>query len=70
MFAALSKLLAGSAAILGPFLGGMAIFAAVPEKSVFFAIVGCAIGVAGLVAHARIEALEERQFLQRLGEEG
>ena len=67
MFAASLKLLAVTAAVLGPFLAGASLAVTVPEVRAFFVIAGCG---AGLFGFAGIEAGERRQFDRHLGREG
>jgi hypothetical protein len=70
MFAASLKLLAVTAAVLGPFLAGASLAVTVPEVRAFFVIAGCGAGLAGLFGFAGIEAGERRQFDRHLGREG
>lgn len=67
MFSGLLKLVAGAAAIVGPFLGGLSLQFTVPEVQAFFAAAGVGIGFAGLVGFAALEGMEDRSFRQRFG---
>lgn len=70
MFAASLKLLAATAAVIGPFLAGVSLNATVPEVQPFFVIAGCGAGLAGLFGFAAIEAGENRRYRRAIGEEG
>lgn len=66
MFSGLLKLVAGTAAMLGPFFAGLAFQIVVPELQVYFAAAGIGVGLAGLAGFAALEGREERAFRQRL----
>lgn len=65
MFSGLLKLVAGAAAMLGPFGAGLAFQIVVPEAQIYFVAAGICVGLAGLAGFAALEGLEDRSFRQR-----
>ena len=67
MLVALAKLIAATAAVLGPFMAGLFFSHTLAiEGQIFLVLSGSAFGLAGLFAYAWIERGEEQRHLARL----
>ena len=67
MFAALMKLAAGAAAMIGPFaVGAAASFVSDPEAFAFFLVAGMGMGMAGLFGFAALDRGELRRHVRNV----